>query len=231
MYGAVKRTIDTILAATGMLLLSPLLALLALAIGLNMGTPVLFRQVRPGYRGQRFTLLKFRTMSNACDAHGNFLPDTLRLTPLGRWLRRLSLDELPELWNVLHGEMSLVGPRPLLMRYLKRYSPHQMRRHEVKPGITGWAQVNGRNALSWDEKFKLDLWYVEHRSFALDLKILAWTFWKALTCSGINQPRHATAEEFFGLAQQLTRAQNTPKMILSRKLGERFQRNGDKGVS
>ncbi len=198
MYDAAKRSLDVLLATSGLLVLSPLLALLALVVRLNMGTPVLFRQVRPGYKGRPFTTLKFRTMTDAHDACGNLLPDAKRLTRMGRWLRRSSLDELPELWNVLRGEMSLVGPRPLLMEYLERYTPEQMRRHEMRPGITGWAQVNGRNALTWEDKFRLDVWYVDHCSLALDLRIILRTILSVLLQQGISQQGHATMPEFMG---------------------------------
>ena len=163
-----------------------------------MGPPVLFRQMRPGLHGRSFSLLKFRTMNDERDEKGELLPDEKRLTGLGRFLRSTSLDELPELFNVLKGEMSLVGPRPLLMQYLDRYTPEQARRHYVKPGITGWAQVNGRNAIAWEEKFKLDVWYVDNVSFWLDVKILAVTVWKILKREGIIQPGRATVEEFMG---------------------------------
>jgi len=181
-----------------MVLLSPALALIALLVRLNLGSPVLFRQQRPGLYGKPFSIHKFRTMTDARDARGSSLPDADRLTSFGRFLRRASLDELPELLNVLKGEMSLVGPRPLLMQYLQRYTPEQMRRHDAKPGITGWAQVNGRNTLSWDQKFALDVWYVKNQSLPLDLKIIAMTMWKILRREGINQPGQATAEEFTG---------------------------------
>jgi sugar transferase EpsL len=174
------------------------MGIVALLVRLNLGSPVLFRQVRPGFLGRPFVNLKFRTMRDAMDAQGHPLPDTVRLTKLGKFLRSLSLDELPELINVLRGEMSLVGPRPLLMQYLERYTPEQARRQHVLPGITGWAQINGRNALTWEEKFRLDVWYVEHWSLWLDVRILALTPWKALKREGINQPGHATAEEFLG---------------------------------
>jgi len=167
-------------------------------VGLQMGFPVLFRQPRPGQWGQSFTLLKFRTMRESCDSRGSLLPDADRLTRLGRLLRSTSLDELPELLNVLRGDMSLVGPRPLLMQYLVHYTSEQARRHEVKPGITGWAQVNGRNALTWEGKFELDVWYVDHQSFWLDFKIMVLTIWKIMKREGINQPGQATAEEFKG---------------------------------
>lgn len=193
-----KRLIDLALSVPALILLSPGLLLLGGLVGFQLGSPVLFRQPRPGLRGQLFTLLKFRTMRDARDAQGNVLPDAERLTALGRFLRSTSLDELPELFNVLKGDMSLVGPRPLLMQYLDRYTPEQARRHEVKPGITGWAQVNGRNALTWERKFELDVWYVEHQSLWLDLKIIAFTIWKIIKREGINQPGQATAEEFKG---------------------------------
>jgi sugar transferase EpsL len=186
------------LSVPGFLLISPLLAILALLVRLRLGAPVLFRQVRPGLWARPFTLYKFRTMVEARDASGRLLADEARLTGLGRFLRSFSLDELPEVVNVLRGEMSLVGPRPLLTAYLERYSPDQARRHEVLPGMTGWAQVNGRNALTWEQKFDYDVWYVDHWSIWLDLKILAITMWKALTREGIHQPGQATAEEFWG---------------------------------
>jgi sugar transferase EpsL len=190
--------LDFWVATAALLIFAPLLAAVALTIWLSMGSPVLFRQIRSGYKGRPFTLLKFRTMRDSRDAHGRALPDAERLTALGRLLRRLSLDELPQLWNVWKGSMSLVGPRPLVVKYLERYTPEQARRHEVKPGITGWAQINGRNALTWNQKFCLDVWYVDHRSFWLDIRILLITTWQMLTSRGINQPGHATAEEFHG---------------------------------
>ena len=180
------------------LVLSPLLLAVAGIVRSFLGSPVLFRQLRPGYKGRPFTCLKFRTMTDRRDANGHLLSDAERLTPLGRFLRSTSLDELPELINVIRGEMSLVGPRPLLMQYLERYTPEQMRRHEVKPGVTGWAQINGRNAASWEQKFAYDIWYVENQSFWLDLKILALTPSKILTREGISQPGHATMREFDG---------------------------------
>lgn len=195
-YG--KRILDLGLALPALILFTPLLALLAICIRLKIGPSVLFRQQRPGLGGKPFTLPKFRTMTDACDANGNLLPDAKRLTAFGRFLRSSSLDELPELINVLRGEMSLVGPRPLLTQYLDRYTPDQMRRHEVKPGITGWAQVNGRNTLTWEQKFELDVWYVDHQSLLLDLKIIVLTVWKILKREGISQPGQATAEEFKG---------------------------------
>lgn len=193
-----KRALDLVLVVPGLLLVSPLLAVIALALWLVDGRPLLFRQPRPGLDGRIFTLYKFRTMRAAVDAEGHPLPDARRLFPFGRFLRAASLDELPELFNILRGEMSLVGPRPLLVQYLDRYTPEQARRHEVLPGLTGWAQINGRNALSWEDKFRLDVWYVDHRSLWLDVKILALTFWKALKREGISAPGEATASEFMG---------------------------------
>jgi sugar transferase EpsL len=193
-----KRALDLFLALPGFLLLSPFLLLIALIVRWRLGAPVLYRQLRPGLQGKPFAIYKFRTMHDAYDGEGQLLPDELRMTRLGRWLRSLSLDELPELWNVLRGEMSLVGPRPLLMQYLDRYTDRQARRHAVLPGITGWAQINGRNILDWESKFELDVWYVDHWSLWLDVKILLLTLWKVLQREGISQPGHATAEEFQG---------------------------------
>jgi sugar transferase EpsL len=193
-----KRLFDLLVTAAALVALAPLLGVLALLVRFRLGSPVLFRQERPGLGGRLFTLRKFRTMTDARDAGGRLLADAERLTPFGRFLRATSLDELPELVNVLKGEMSLVGPRPLLKQYLERYSPEQMRRHEARPGITGWAQVNGRNALTWEKKFELDVWYVEHQSLRLDLKILALTAWKIVRREGINEPGQATAQEFMG---------------------------------
>jgi len=193
-----KRLFDIIASFFGLLFLSPVIAIVAWKIRKNLGSPVLFKQVRPGKDGKPFEMVKFRTMRDAVDAAGNPLPDSERLTPFGNWLRSTSLDELPELWNVLKGDMSLVGPRPLLMEYLPLYSPEQYRRHDVRPGVTGWAQVNGRNALSWDEKFKLDVWYVENRSFWLDFKILLLTVKKVLVRDGISAEGEATMERFRG---------------------------------
>jgi lipopolysaccharide/colanic/teichoic acid biosynthesis glycosyltransferase len=174
------------------------LLIIAILVGLNYGNPVIFRQKRPGYLGKPFWLYKFRTMTNEADVDNNLLPDNERITRLGSFLRSYSLDELPELFNVIRGEMSWVGPRPLLMQYLERYSPEQARRHNVLPGITGWAQINGRNALTWEEKFKLDVWYVDHWTLLLDIKIILVTIIKVLRREGISQPGHATAEEFMG---------------------------------
>lgn len=193
-----KRLFDLVLTVPALALLSPVLAMTVLLVRIKLGSPVLFRQQRPGLHGQPFTLLKFRTMTDARDANGDLLPDEQRLPPFGRFLRRTSLDELPELINVLRGDMSLVGPRPLLMQYLDRYTPDQMRRHEVRPGITGWAQINGRNALSWEEKFALDVWYVDHLSLWLDLKIILLTMWKVLRREGISQEGFATMPELMG---------------------------------
>ena len=191
-----KRFFDLAVAAAAVVLFSPLLVLIAATIRMSMGSTVLFRQVRPGLKGRPFTIYKFRTMKEARDAAGKLLSDAERLTRMGRILRAASLDELPEIFNVLKGEMSVVGPRPLLMRYLDRYTPEQARRHEVKPGLTGWAQVNGRNAITWEEKFALDVWYVDHRSFWLDLKIVGMTVLKVLKREGISQEGEATMPEF-----------------------------------
>lgn len=198
----VKRAMDVALSGLLLILLSPLMAALAILVWLKLGRPILFRQTRPGLHGKPFVIYKFRTMTNARDAHGNPLPDSERLTPFGRWLRATSLDELPELLNVLKGDMSLVGPRPLLMEYLDRYTPEQARRHEVKPGITGWAQIHGRNALSWEEKFQLDVWYVDNWSLWLDVKILWRTVWIVLKREGISAEGHATMPEFRGVAHE-----------------------------
>jgi len=193
-----KRLFDLCLTIPGVILISPLILVLAILVRVKLGSPILFRQVRPGYKGRLFTLNKFRTMTDQRDAEGNLLPDADRLTSFGRFLRSTSMDELPELLNVLRGEMSLVGPRPLLTVYLDRYTPEQARRHDVLPGMAGWAQINGRNALTWEEKFKLDVWYVDHWSLWLDVKILALTFVKVIRREGINQPGAATATEFKG---------------------------------
>ncbi|NYT84330.1 sugar transferase [Pollutimonas harenae] len=193
-----KRIFDMLASATTLMLLSPVMAIVAWQISRKMGSPVLFRQIRPGLNGRPFQMVKFRTMKDAEDADGNPLPDSERLTPFGQFLRSSSLDELPELWNVLKGDMSLVGPRPLLMEYLPLYSAEQYRRHEVRPGVTGWAQVNGRNTLSWDEKFKLDVWYVDNRSFWLDIKILLLTVKKVLVRDGISADGEATMSKFTG---------------------------------
>ena len=194
----VKRAVDWLVAAIGLIILTPVLLPLAVVVRLTMGTPVFFRQERPGQGGKPFRMVKFRTMRDAVDAQGNPLPDAERLTQFGEFLRRTSLDELPELFNVLRGEMSLVGPRPLLMRYLDRYTPEQARRNEAKPGVTGWAQINGRNAISWENKFELDVWYVDHCSLWLDFRILLATVWKVIRRDGISSDSHATMPEFIG---------------------------------
>jgi len=193
-----KRTMDVLVAGCALVLTAPLLIVLAALVRYRLGTPVLFRQMRPGKGGSSFEMLKFRTMTDARAADGSLLPDAERLTPFGRWLRSTSLDELPELWNVLKGDMSLVGPRPLLMEYLPLYNEHQWRRHEVKPGITGWAQVNGRNAITWEQKFELDIWYVDHQSLSLDIRILVMTVAKVLKRDGITAEGSASVEKFKG---------------------------------
>jgi lipopolysaccharide/colanic/teichoic acid biosynthesis glycosyltransferase len=195
-----KRLFDLFAAAAALVLLSPLIGAIALLVWLRLGRPVFFRQKRPGLNGRPFELVKFRTMIDAAPGADAVATDAQRLTPLGRVLRASSLDELPELWNVLRGDMSLVGPRPLLMQYLPRYSPEQARRHLVRPGLTGWAQVNGRNALSWEDKFAHDSWYVDNRSFGLDLRILLLTVWHVVRPSGISAEGEATMPEFMGSA-------------------------------
>jgi len=194
----IKRCFDVTFASLAFLVLLPLLALVAIAVRFAMGTPVLFTQTRPGYRGSPFRLLKFRTMTEARDTQGQMLPDSERLTKLGAILRRYSLDELPQIWNILGGSMSFVGPRPLLMEYLPRYTPEQMRRHDAKPGVTGWAQINGRNTLTWEQRFQLDVWYVDHQCLRLDAFILARTFSKVVRREGISQVGHATMSKFMG---------------------------------
>ena len=201
MQKAIKRVFDFFVAGLLLVMLSPLLLVTALLIRIRMGSPVLFRHQRPGYRGKIITISKFRTMTNACNKSGKLLPDEERLTRLGRIIRSLSLDELPQLWNVLKGDLSLVGPRPLLIEYLERYTPEQRRRHEVKPGITGWAQVNGRNAITWEDKFRCDVWYVENWSLGLDIKILMMTVWKVIKREGISQEGRATMASFMGSSQ------------------------------
>jgi sugar transferase EpsL len=195
---ALKRVIDVLGASTALVVLSPLLAVVAVLVRVRMGPPVLFRQLRPGREGRPFELTKYRTMTDQRGPDGALLPDAQRLTALGQFLRRTSIDELPELVNVVRGDMSLVGPRPLLMEYLPRYSPEQARRHEVRPGVTGWTQVNGRNDLTWEEKFALDVWYVDHRSTRLDLEILGRTVSQVLGGQGVSAPGHATMEPFRG---------------------------------
>jgi len=193
-----KCLLDIVLTISALILLSPVIIIVAVLVQFQFNSPMLFKQVRPGLGGRPFSIYKFRTMNCEHDAQGHLLTDAQRLTGFGRFLRSTSLDELPELLNVLKGDMSLVGPRPLLMQYLERYSPEQSRRHEVKPGITGWAQVNGRNAITWEEKFKMDVWYVDNRSLWLDIKIIFLTIWKILKREGISQPGQATMEEFKG---------------------------------
>lgn len=200
--GMTKRMLDVSGAAGGLLVLLPVLGAIAWAVVLRHGRPVFFSQTRPGLHGKPFRMIKFRTMTNARGPDGELLPDAERLTRLGRFLRSTSLDELPELWNVLRGDMSLVGPRPLLVEYLPLYTPEQARRHEVRPGITGWAQVNGRNALSWEEKFALDVWYVDNQSLWLDLKILWLTVWRVLKRDGISADGEATMPRFRGSGTQ-----------------------------
>lgn len=198
-YG--KRLVDLSLTLIALLMLAPIYLCVALAVRIKLGTPILFRQQRPGLGGRPFTMIKFRTMTNAVDTAGNLLPDADRMTAFGIWLRSTSLDELPELWNVIKGDMSLVGPRPLLIRYLDRYTPEQARRHTVLPGITGLAQVNGRNAITWEEKFALDVRYVDNLSFWFDLKIMLLTVWKILRREGICQAGQTTMQEFWGTQQ------------------------------
>jgi len=193
-----KRAFDLFLGTSLLILVIPIMGVIAIWLLFSLGKPLLFTQLRPGKDNLPFILYKFRTMSEKYDQRGRLLPDSLRISALGRFLRKLSLDELPELFNVIRGDMSLVGPRPLLMEYLERYTPEQARRHEVKPGITGWAQVNGRNAITWEEKFKYDVWYVDNMSLWLDVKILALTAWKVLKMEGISQPGQATMKEFMG---------------------------------
>ncbi len=201
MNQALKRIFDLLVTVPAIGMLSPLLLLIAGLVRVKLGSPILFSQVRPGLHGKPFTLFKFRTMTEARDATGALLPDGERLPPFGQFLRSTSLDELPELFNIVRGEMSLVGPRPLLMQYLERYTPEQVRRHEVRPGLTGWAQVNGRNRLSWEERFKMDTWYVDHQSLWLDLKIILLTIGKVVNRDGIQSEGQATMSEFVGTLQ------------------------------
>jgi len=198
----IKRIFDVLVSVAALMMLLPVIGVVALLIHRKLGSPVLFRQIRPGKNGKPFQMVKFRTMRGALDAQGNPLPDSERMTTFGQFLRSSSLDELPGLWNVLKGEMSLVGPRPLLMEYLPLYSKEQYRRHDVRPGVTGWAQVNGRNAISWEEKFKLDVWYVDNRSLCLDLKILFLTIKKVLVRDGISGEGEVTMSRFTGSDQK-----------------------------
>lgn len=197
-----KRIFDLLAASLGLIVISPIIFLIAILVRVFLGTPILFRQQRPGFKGRPFYIYKFRTMTDARGPDGNLLPDSARLTRFGRFLRSLSLDELPELFNILRGEMSLVGPRPLLMEYLPLYSPEQMRRHDAHPGLTGWAQINGRNAIDWPTRFALDVWYVDHWSFWLDIKILFLSLWKVIRREGVSQPGQATTEYFTGNEEQ-----------------------------
>ena len=208
-----KRLFDVVLAFIGLIVLSPVLLIVSLLVRVKLGAPVFFTQTRPGLNGKPFKMIKFRTMKNGVDKNGNLLPDTERMTDFGRLLRSTSLDELPELWNVLKGDMSLVGPRPLLMQYLPLYSREQNRRHEVKPGVTGWAQVNGRNSLSWDDKFKLDTWYVDNRSLLLDVKILFLTVKKVIARDGISQVNNVTMEPFTGSVVPLQKNTNDKELL------------------
>lgn len=194
-----KRPFDLFVACFGLVVMSPVILLAALLVRMKLGSPVFFKQQRPGLHATSFYIVKFRTMTNQTDSEGRLLPDDVRLTALGAWLRKLSIDELPQLFNVLKGDLSLVGPRPLLMEYIPLYTQDHARRHDVKPGITGWAQVNGRNAIRWEEKFNLDIWYVDHQSFWLDLKIIGSTLIKVLRHEGIRHEGHATMEKFKGV--------------------------------
>jgi len=199
-----KRIFDLAVAILSVAILTPVFVLIGFFVRMKIGSPILFKQLRPGLGGKPFTICKFRTLIDKRDKNGNLLSDKERLTSSGWFLRKTSIDELPELFNVIKGDMSIVGPRPLLMQYLDRYTPEQARRHEVKPGITGWAQINGRNAITWEEKFKYDVWYVDNWSLWLDLKIIALTVWKILKREGISQPGHATMEEFNPQITQIT---------------------------
>lgn len=205
----VDRFFNVFVSSVALLLLSPLMILAAIAIAINMGTPVVFTQLRPGYKGKPFTIYKFRTMRDANDENGNPLPDAERMTALGNFLRKSSIDELPELFNILKGEMALVGPRPLRMDYLPRYSKEQARRHDVLPGVTGWAQINGRNSISWEEKFKLDVWYVENKNLWLDIKIIVMTAFKVFKRSDISAEGHATMPDFMGSQGKLDTGSNS----------------------
>jgi len=194
----IKRLIDICAASVALILLSPVIIIVAILINKKLGSPILFQQIRPGLHGKPFKMIKFRTMLDAVDSHGYPLPDEIRLTEFGKFLRSTSLDELPELWNVLRGDMSLVGPRPLLIEYLPLYTSEQARRHEVRPGVTGWAQINGRNAISWEQKFELDTWYVDNQNLWLDIKILFLTVWKVVHRDGISAAGEATMTKFTG---------------------------------
>ena len=193
-----KRLLDIIISLSALILLAPLYAIIGYKVKKNLGSPIFFKQTRPGLQAQPFDMIKFRTMKDATDASGNLLPDSMRMTAFGKMLRSSSLDELPELWNVLKGDMSLVGPRPLLMEYVPLYNQEQARRHEMRPGITGWAQINGRNNISWNDKFKLDVWYIDNQSLLLDLKILLLTVKKVIIKEGINEKNEVTMSKFSG---------------------------------
>ena len=193
-----KRLLDIIISLSALILLAPLYAVISYKVKKNLGSPILFKQTRPGLHAQPFDMIKFRTMKDATDTSGNLLPDSMRMTAFGKMLRSSSLDELPELWNVLKGDMSLVGPRPLLMEYVPLYNQEQARRHEMRPGITGWAQINGRNNISWNDKFKLDVWYIDNQSLLLDLKILLLTVKKVIIKEGINEKNEVTMSKFSG---------------------------------
>ena len=198
----IKSLLDRLLAAIALIILSPFIALLAIAIRFNMGSPIIFSQPRGGKDNSTFTFYKFRTMTDERDSNGDLLPDMERLTSLGKFLRQTSLDELPQLWNVLRGDMSFVGPRPFVAAYLNRYTPEQARRHDVLPGITGWAQINGRNSITWEEKFQLDLWYIQNWSLWLDLKILIQTFIKIIAKEGVDEDSNTTSTEFLGTLEK-----------------------------
>lgn len=209
--GKLKRVFDTVAAGAALIILSPLLALIALAIWLKTGRPILFRQTRPGYQARPFVLVKFRTLTDARDSEGNLLPDADRLTPIGKFLRRWSLDELPQLWNVLKGDMSLVGPRPLLMEYLEKYTPEQARRHDVSPGLTGWAQLHGRQALLFSKRLEMDVWYVDHRSFFLDVKIIFLTMARLAKLSAVGASPDVDKTDDMGLAALLRKPGKAPR--------------------
>lgn len=223
---ATKRAIDIFVAVTGLLILSPAWLIVALICAVYLGRPIFFKQQRPGLRGEPFTVIKFRSMRDATDHHGNVLPDEQRLTKFGILLRRTSLDEIPQLWNVLRGQVSLVGPRPLLMEYLPLYTPAQMRRHEMRPGITGWAQVNGRNAVDWDQRFELDVWYVDNWSLWLDIKIIAKTFVKVVKGDGVAAAGVATMRPFTGSRQSASMPQQIAA-VKDSSMGDSLVVSGD----
>ena len=220
MSAIAKRALDLLLGTSALILSAPVQAVAMTIVRITDGSPVLFKQIRPGYKGRPFTLYKLRTMRNLPNEDSTFASDAARLTHVGRVLRKLSIDELPQLWNVIRGDISLVGPRPLLMQYLDRYTPEQARRHDVKPGITGWAQVNGRNAISWEEKFKLDTWYVDHHSLWLDLRILALTATRVLRRQGVSQQGHVSMPEFMGSCKSTNGSEREPTNDSRARLGE-----------